>query len=818
MPPPALPSWCRFERDGVETEPTPSVIVIPGRDPFAPLHDTPMRQYVPPPPERLSRLRELAEGYRSAAIIRFGPSLTINRGEAPETCPILRRKELGQFMRNLHRANTQEAPALPPPIPPVVATDPYLLSDTLPSKKDADTGVSERTAPSSPPKKHVSLWSQSWALAWEFLSVGNRPKDTLLREAAWGSHLFDRLNEPEAQKRFPRPARWAQQGLREFNTLLMRQVVPYFRAFYSKRLRYLRRLRAYVAKSYQTTERRALLRHLKRLVRCIPTGARVGWVGNGDAAKFRPCGCSRVCPWCRGRALRGLVDRVVPKLSSDTSHVLVVVRLELRGSLDEASVGMARRVIDQLRERLAEVGLSGGITCQDIAPIGDHNAHVRTEDVLHVVSILGQADLSRWDQMERFFHTLEPLKHSMPFNFGFHTRVHWATVRGANADAVRTFLAGRTLSSSRTRCYRHSESSTEWETLGSWRGILNAPRFEHFTPSMWTKLHHLFRGKPLFVPFGDWRSIAATTSGNPMQTRGLKDSNESRKRKARMELARLARVVKPIWEGMRKNNEPVTNATLKQAIQSQGIVATDWQARKLIRVMGGLSTTVVRQDLSNVVGDPSLATLNPSLVARSASGGLVTRPLTGDPSGDLANQGAGLPLASLGDPKPTERPFEEVPGYWVSSEGEVLRLTGKPPSFKAVPTWVSNGYPTVELHDPKTGVAVTRFVHAMVAATFLGPRPEGAEICHRDGNRQNNHPSNLAWGSREDNLVDRVAHDGVAKGNRNGNSKLSDEEALIIRELCDEGKVSRARIASIFSVSQMTVSSIANRKSWTHLP
>lgn len=56
------------------------------------------------------------------------------------------------------------------------------------------------------------------------------------------------------------------------------------------------------------------------------------------------------------------------------------------------------------------------------------------------------------------------------------------------------------------------------------------------------------------------------------------------------------------------------------------------------------------------------------------------------------------------------------------------------------------------------GVAVTRKVHRMVAMAFLGPCPEGMEVCHNNGNPADNRLSNLRYGTRSENLYDRVKH------------------------------------------------------------
>lgn len=46
--------------------------------------------------------------------------------------------------------------------------------------------------------------------------------------------------------------------------------------------------------------------------------------------------------------------------------------------------------------------------------------------------------------------------------------------------------------------------------------------------------------------------------------------------------------------------------------------------------------------------------------------------------------------------------------------------------------------------------------HSLVAEVFIGPRPPGLDIRHLDGDKLNNHVSNLAYGTRTENMMDEV--------------------------------------------------------------
>jgi len=49
-------------------------------------------------------------------------------------------------------------------------------------------------------------------------------------------------------------------------------------------------------------------------------------------------------------------------------------------------------------------------------------------------------------------------------------------------------------------------------------------------------------------------------------------------------------------------------------------------------------------------------------------------------------------------------------------------------------------------------------VHRIVMLAFAGAQPAGCEVCHNDGNPANNSLTNLRWGTRSENLYDRVRH------------------------------------------------------------
>lgn len=80
------------------------------------------------------------------------------------------------------------------------------------------------------------------------------------------------------------------------------------------------------------------------------------------------------------------------------------------------------------------------------------------------------------------------------------------------------------------------------------------------------------------------------------------------------------------------------------------------------------------------------------------------------------------------------------------------KLNGKP----LKPTILSNGY--LQVHLVKGGVGNKFSVHVLVMRAFVGPRPNGLQICHNDGSKTNNHLSNLRYDTNSANMQDAIRH------------------------------------------------------------
>lgn len=125
-----------------------------------------------------------------------------------------------------------------------------------------------------------------------------------------------------------------------------------------------------------------------------------------------------------------------------------------------------------------------------------------------------------------------------------------------------------------------------------------------------------------------------------------------------------------------------------------------------------------------------------------------------------------------------------------------------------------SGYALVILSEANRKKTVN--VHSLVMKAFVGPRPDGTEICHNDGNPRNNRLDNLRYDTRAANSADSERHGTRAKGERSGVATLTENQVREIRRLRKAGVKQRV-LAAQFGVSGSHISAIANRKWWAWL-
>jgi hypothetical protein len=114
------------------------------------------------------------------------------------------------------------------------------------------------------------------------------------------------------------------------------------------------------------------------------------------------------------------------------------------------------------------------------------------------------------------------------------------------------------------------------------------------------------------------------------------------------------------------------------------------------------------------------------------------------------------------------------------------------------------------------GTTRTLLVHRLVAMAFLGPPPEGMEVCHNNGQRADNRATNLRWDTRVNNHADMAAHGTAMRGERQHQAKLTEDKVRHIRRSYAEG-VSRAALAKQHGVAWSTIQAVTARRNWRHV-
>lgn len=120
--------------------------------------------------------------------------------------------------------------------------------------------------------------------------------------------------------------------------------------------------------------------------------------------------------------------------------------------------------------------------------------------------------------------------------------------------------------------------------------------------------------------------------------------------------------------------------------------------------------------------------------------------------------------------------------YKVSNQG---RVTGIQKKFLK-PAITKKGYQIVRLFDGGgRATAKDVSVHSLVADAFIGPRPTGLEINHKDCNKDNNTPSNLEYVTTKENIHHAIANGNHVlpdnSGSKNGMAVLNETKVAYLR-------------------------------------
>lgn len=113
----------------------------------------------------------------------------------------------------------------------------------------------------------------------------------------------------------------------------------------------------------------------------------------------------------------------------------------------------------------------------------------------------------------------------------------------------------------------------------------------------------------------------------------------------------------------------------------------------------------------------------------------------------------------------------------------------------------------------------TVIVHRLIAITFIPNQRNLKEVNHKDGDKSNNAVSNLEWCTRGENNSHayRTGLMPLRVGEKNGFSKLTNDEVLEILQLHKMYGTKQRAIAREYDVDHYTIARIINGSGWRHL-
>jgi hypothetical protein len=162
------------------------------------------------------------------------------------------------------------------------------------------------------------------------------------------------------------------------------------------------------------------------------------------------------------------------------------------------------------------------------------------------------------------------------------------------------------------------------------------------------------------------------------------------------------------------------------------------------------------------------------------------------------------------------RPVPDFDDLLASDEGHLFLKQDDGALHRVEPCRRKDGYLLANLK--KDGRWLPYSVHRLVASAWYG-KPDGPRTVtrHLDGNRANNVPSNLRFGSVADNVADAVQAGRLRKGSAHPNSRLTEADVESIRHAIAMN-VTYQTIGDHWGVTKSTVCDIARGRTWRSEP
>ena len=111
------------------------------------------------------------------------------------------------------------------------------------------------------------------------------------------------------------------------------------------------------------------------------------------------------------------------------------------------------------------------------------------------------------------------------------------------------------------------------------------------------------------------------------------------------------------------------------------------------------------------------------------------------------------------------------------------------------------------------------YIHRLVAIAFIENPYNKKTVNHKDGNKLNNHVSNLEWATRSEQELHAFKNNlkQSVKGEKHRAAKLKEYQVIEIFNLCKNSGLNNTEISKLYNISDSMVCCIKYKRHWKYL-
>lgn len=498
---------------------------------------------------------------------------------------------------------------------------------------------------------------------WRITAIGNRPQDHLVRDNLFGALIRDHRGQA-FQALLRQPRGWMENAVEHLAGPQRRtalQVVALYSLYQGMYANFL----ASAAANPDAPPFPGVLDAIQQAQRCWPVGALLA-PGPGVQATDRfVCKQAYLCPWCHGRRVNHLYGSLRSRFAEPVPfRWLLQIRLDLliddlpldaislwhhymcrrdRAQFGEANFPWLRvpiyyvhdEIKMQLRDKIARLGLEGGIFTYQLGPDRASDDHLGFS---HRLGILGEITFDSQTAEDAYFGRILPDDADL-YVCGRWMRAEFLAVPTTTPQTLRLLLAGSSLNYPVEGLgYRSNLGSTATPERGVLHdgvpGVLGLQPLYMFDN---TRLHNYMSamtGIHLYDRFGSWRVPATeTTQPEPVvpfnlatlrfrqrrayRNRRLRTYNTQRREEAADKRAAQLEVARALWPQVQQQaarqqrGRPPYRQVLTQLLQQQGVQASARDVRWLLQMLNPRATDTVDSVDTTATDTDTTGTVDP---------------------------------------------------------------------------------------------------------------------------------------------------------------------------------------------------------------